>query len=74
MTSLLLFSLFFTRLEFFNATEWIEIFQAAGAKYAVLTTKHHEGYTLWPSPYSYSWNSVDVRKKQTKLHLGAIYK
>ena len=55
-----IFFFLFKRLEFFNATEWIEIFQGAGAKYAVLTSKHHEGFTLWPSPYSYSWNSVDV--------------
>lgn len=46
--------------EFFNATQWADIFDAAGAKYIVLTSKHHEGYTLWPSSYSYSWNSVDV--------------
>jgi alpha-L-fucosidase len=46
--------------EFFNATQWSEIFEASGAKYVVLTSKHHEGYTLWPSKYSYSWNSVDV--------------
>jgi len=25
------------------------IFQQAGARYVVLTTKHHEGFTLWPS-------------------------
>ncbi|XP_012256891.2 alpha-L-fucosidase [Athalia rosae] len=46
--------------EFFNATEWSELFKAAGAQYVVLTSKHHEGYTLWPSKYSFSWNSVDV--------------
>ncbi|XP_012144030.1 alpha-L-fucosidase isoform X1 [Megachile rotundata] len=46
--------------EFFNATQWSEMFQASGAKYVVLTSKHHEGYTLWPSKYSFSWNSVDV--------------
>jgi len=74
------------RLEFFNATEWIEIFQGAGAKYAVLTSKHHEGFTLWPSPYSYSWNSVDVGpgrdivgefssavKKSNSMHLGLYH-
>ncbi|XP_014210493.1 alpha-L-fucosidase [Copidosoma floridanum] len=46
--------------EFFNATQWSELFEASGARYVVLTSKHHEGYTLWPSKYSYSWNSVDV--------------
>jgi alpha-L-fucosidase len=25
------------------------IFRAAGARYVVLTSKHHEGFTLWPS-------------------------
>ncbi|XP_043461301.1 alpha-L-fucosidase-like [Leptopilina heterotoma] len=46
--------------EFFNATQWSEIFQASGAKYVILTSKHHEGYTLWPSKYSFSWNAKDV--------------
>lgn len=46
--------------ELFNATEWAEIFEDSGAKYVVLTSKHHEGFTLYPSTYSYSWNSMDV--------------
>lgn len=46
--------------EFFNASQWASIFESSGAKYIVLTSKHHEGYTLWPSKYSYSWNSVDI--------------
>ncbi|KAH0535268.1 alpha-L-fucosidase [Cotesia glomerata] len=46
--------------DFFNATQWTELFTAAGAKYVVLTSKHHEGYTLWPSKYSFSWNAKDV--------------
>ncbi|XP_072763869.1 alpha-L-fucosidase isoform X2 [Anoplolepis gracilipes] len=50
--------------EFFNASEWAELFKASGAKYLVLTSKHHEGYTLWPSKYSFSWNSMDVGPKK----------
>ncbi|KAI4502225.1 hypothetical protein M0802_002907 [Mischocyttarus mexicanus] len=46
--------------EFFNASQWSEMFQSSGAKYVVLTSKHHEGYTLWPSKYSFSWNSMDI--------------
>jgi alpha-L-fucosidase len=29
--------------------QWAKIFRDAGARYVVLTTKHHEGFTLWPS-------------------------
>jgi alpha-L-fucosidase len=29
--------------------EWATIFREAGARYVVLTSKHHEGFTLWPS-------------------------
>ncbi|XP_054157804.1 tissue alpha-L-fucosidase-like [Oppia nitens] len=46
--------------EFFDANHWADVFKASGAKYVVLTTKHHEGYTLWPSNYSFSWNARDV--------------
>ena len=31
---------------------WAELFAQAGARYAVLTTKHHDGYLLWPSRHS----------------------
>ncbi|XP_014260742.1 alpha-L-fucosidase [Cimex lectularius] len=46
--------------EFFNATQWADLIEKSGAKYVLLTSKHHDGYALWPSKYSYSWNSVDV--------------
>ncbi|XP_045154870.1 tissue alpha-L-fucosidase [Echinops telfairi] len=29
-------------------------------RYVVLTTKHHEGFTNWPSSVSWNWNSQDV--------------
>lgn len=29
--------------------EWASLFKKTGARYVVLTTKHHDGFTLWPS-------------------------
>jgi alpha-L-fucosidase len=46
--------------ELFNATEWAEIFADSGANYVVLTSKHHEGFAMYPSSYSFNWNSQDV--------------
>jgi len=34
-----------------NPDDMIKRAKAAGFQYAVLTTKHHDGYTLWPSKY-----------------------
>ena len=28
---------------------WAKLFRNVGARYVVLTTKHHDGFTLWPS-------------------------
>ncbi|MCK8492827.1 alpha-L-fucosidase [Spirosoma sp. RP8] len=46
--------------ELFNPDEWADIMKQSGAKYVVLTSKHHEGFTLWPSAQSWNWNAVDV--------------
>lgn len=46
--------------QFFNPEEWADMFKASGAKYVVLTAKHHEGFTNWASPNSWNWNSVDT--------------
>ena len=35
-----------------DCDQWITTAKAAGAKYAVLTCKHHDGFALWPSAYS----------------------
>ncbi|KZT55693.1 glycoside hydrolase family 29 protein [Calocera cornea HHB12733] len=31
----------------FNATDWIDLFEDAGAKYFVITTKHHDGFAIF---------------------------
>ena len=46
--------------EMFEPGQWARIFKDAGAKYIVLTSKHHEGFCLWPSRESWNWNAVDV--------------
>ena len=38
--------------DLFDAKEWAKAAKAAGMKYAVLTTKHHEGFCLWDTKYT----------------------
>ena len=46
------------RAENFDAKAWAKLFRRAGAKYVVLTSKHHDGFALWPSPESPYYNAV----------------
>lgn len=36
----------------FNAKQWAKMAKQMGAKYMTITTKHHEGFCLWPSRYT----------------------
>ena len=38
--------------DLFDAREWARAAREAGMKYAVLTTKHHEGFCLFDSQYT----------------------
>lgn len=55
--------------ELFEPNEWAKLFKQSGAKYVVLTSKHHDGYCLWDteSPYKTNWNSTDVGPKRDLL-------
>jgi alpha-L-fucosidase len=35
----------------YNPDQWLKAAKAAGFTYAVLTTRHHDGFALWPSTY-----------------------
>lgn len=40
----------------FNADEWIKLIGRAGAKYIAVTTKHHDGFCMWPTRQNKDWN------------------
>ena len=38
--------------ERYDPAQWAELFRQSGARYAVLTSKHHDGVCLWPSRFT----------------------
>jgi alpha-L-fucosidase len=53
--------------ELWDAEAWAELFQRAGARWAILTAKFHDGFCLWPSSYSAHWNSAVIGPKRDVL-------
>ncbi len=55
--------------ELFDPDAWAKLFEKSGAKYVALTSKHHDGYCLWPSKvgdrdWGFPWNSTEVGPHQ----------
>ncbi len=55
--------------ELFDARKWADVLVRSGAKYVVPTSKHHDGFSLWPSAeasrdWGRPWNSVEVGPKR----------
>ena len=40
----------------FDAREWVRAFKAAGAKYVTITSRHHDGFSLWPTKVDDGYN------------------
>jgi alpha-L-fucosidase len=60
------------RAELYNPDHWADVFARAGAKYVALTSKHHEGFTLWKNAeanraWGRPWNAVDTGPKRDVL-------
>ena len=49
--------------ENWDPAKWAELFKKAGAQYVVLTTKHHDGFCLYPSKYT-DFNCVKMGPKR----------
>ncbi|TKG89400.1 alpha-L-fucosidase [Puteibacter caeruleilacunae] len=55
--------------ELYDPTEWADLFKRSGAKYIILTSKHHDGYTLWPNKQAqngrfFPWNAGETGAKR----------
>jgi alpha-L-fucosidase len=50
----------------FDAKKWVSIAKNAGMKYIVITSKHHEGFAMWPSKVG-DWNIGDTKFKRDPL-------
>ncbi len=47
----------------FDADEWIKTLKEAGMKYFIITSRHHDGFSLWPTEYSdYNISSTPYKK------------
>ena len=58
--------------ELFDPDHWADVFARSGAKYVAITSKHHEGFALWPSKeasatWGRPWNSVETGPKRDLL-------
>lgn len=52
--------------EKFNADEWADLFQQAGAKYVVPVAEHHDGFQMYKSDISH-WNAFEMGPKRDVL-------
>lgn len=60
------------RAELFDPDHWADAIAGSGARYVALTSKHHEGFTLWRNEqanraYKRPWNSVDIGPRRDLL-------
>jgi alpha-L-fucosidase len=59
----------------YDPDKWIKAAKEAGFKYVVLTTRHHEGFALWPSEYGdFSTKNFMGGRDLLKAYVDAVRK
>ena len=51
----------------FDAKEWVRVFKDAGAKYVTITSRHHDGFSLWPTKVDDGFNIANTPFKRDIL-------
>ena len=51
----------------FDATEWARVIKGAGAKYVTITSRHHDGFSLWPTKVDDGYNIANTPFKRDIL-------
>ena len=51
----------------FDAKEWVRVFKDAGAKYVTITSRHHDGFSLWPTKVDDGFNIAETPFKRDIL-------
>ncbi|MCL8017275.1 alpha-L-fucosidase [Streptomyces sp. AS02] len=60
----------------YEPADWARLAKDFGAKYVTLTTRHHDGFALWPLKHPNSWNSgqAPLRRDFVKEYVSAVRK
>jgi alpha-L-fucosidase len=58
--------------ELYDPDQWADVFARSGARYVVLTSKHHDGFALWPSrestrTWGRPWNAMETGPRRDLL-------
>jgi len=51
----------------FDAREWVKVFKSAGARYVTITSRHHDGFSLWPTKVDDGYNIANTPFKRDIL-------
>lgn len=59
----------------YDAKQWAHLAKEMGVKYAIITTKHHDGFCLWPTKYTdYSIKNTPFGRDLIKEYVDAYNK